>query len=117
MQGVIFTADLSAIQEESREIMNILRIENGVCKGLLDNAFRNGEVLTNITIPDSVTSIGDNAFRGCTGLKSVYIGNSVTSIGDNAFRDCTDLTIYGTRGSYAETYAKENNIQYFVSDI
>ena len=45
-----------------------------------------------ITIPNSVTSIGDYAFEGCSGLTSVTIPNSVTSIGEDAFSYCTSLT-------------------------
>ena len=47
--------------------------------------------LTSITLPNSVTSIGMYAFQNCTGLTSVVIGNSVTSIGNYAFKYCTGL--------------------------
>ena len=56
------------------------------------NLYLNGELVTDLVIPDSVTSIGDYAFRNCTGLTSVTIPNSVTSIGEDAFRNCTSLT-------------------------
>ena len=48
--------------------------------------------LTSVTISNSVTSIGDYAFFKCTGLTSVTIPNSVTSIGYDAFYGCTGLT-------------------------
>ena len=47
--------------------------------------------LTSVTIPNSVTSIGNYAFYKCSGLASVDIPNSVTSIGEYAFSDCSSL--------------------------
>ena len=52
----------------------------------------NEEEITELIIPDSVTSIGDFAFSGCTGLTSVTIPDSVASIGDFAFYGCSGLT-------------------------
>ena len=56
------------------------------------NLYLNGELVTELVIPDSVTSIGDYAFGGCTSLTNIEIPDSVTSIGDYAFGGCTSLT-------------------------
>ena len=59
--------------------------------------YLNGELLTDVNIPDSVTSIGDYAFYKCTSLTSITIPDSVTSIGEWAFYNCTSLkTVYYT---------------------
>ena len=52
----------------------------------------NGEEVTEVVIPDGVTSINYYAFSGCSGLTSVTIPSSVTSIRDNAFANCTGLS-------------------------
>ena len=54
--------------------------------------YLNNNEITDLVIPNSVTSIGNYTFIGCTGLTSVTIPNSVTSIGNNAFNGCTGLT-------------------------
>ena len=48
--------------------------------------------MTEITIPEGVTSIGNSVFFNCTGLTEVAIPESVTSIGDYAFAGCLSLT-------------------------
>ena len=49
-------------------------------------AFYENKSVTDVTIPDSVTSIEDIAFDGCASLASVTIPDSVNSIGEQAFR-------------------------------
>ena len=83
---------------------------------ILHGAFDDCSMLTSVTIPDSVTSIGSYAFRGCTGLTSVTIPNSVTSIGEDAFYGCTAEIIWGENpaitsiGNYAFSGYKGNLI-------
>ena len=48
--------------------------------------------LTNITIPNNITTIGISAFNGCRNLTSIKIPNSITSISSNTFSECTSLT-------------------------
>ena len=53
--------------------------------------FLNGEEISNLVIPDGVTSIGDYAFYDCSGLTSIEIPDSVTSVGTAAFAWCSGL--------------------------
>ena len=67
-------------------------------------AFYNCTGLTSVTIPDSVTSIGDYAFYKCTGLTSVSIPDSVTSIERDAFSGCTNLIQKENGVSYVDKW-------------
>ena len=53
--------------------------------------YLNGKEITNLVIPNGVTSIGGGAFYSCSNLISITIPNSVTSIGNKAFFNCTSL--------------------------
>ena len=57
-----------------------------------NNLYINGNLVTDLVIPSSVTSINWCAFEYCTSLKSVTIENGVKSINGFAFSDCTSLT-------------------------
>jgi hypothetical protein len=63
-----------------------------------------------VTISEGVTSIGKGTFGGCSKLNSMVIPEGVASIGRGAFDK--NITIHAPAGSYAETYAKENNIPF-----
>lgn len=58
---------------------------------MIDHAAFFNSVVTSVTIPDSVTSIGDDAFAFCSQLTNISIPNSVTFIGFSAFNSCTSL--------------------------
>ncbi len=65
---------------------------NGKAYSVYEYAFYDCASLTDIAIPNGVTSIGDSAFSSCTNLKSITIPSSITSIGSYAFSGCTGLT-------------------------
>ena len=59
-----------------------------------ESAFYHCESLTSIEIPSTVTTIGEDAFNACEGLTSVTFGENsqLTTIGDHAFYNCDNLT-------------------------
>lgn len=57
-----------------------------------DYTFYNCSCLTSVTIPNSVENIGNASFYNCSGLTSVTIPDSVTSIGRSTFYGCSGLT-------------------------
>ena len=67
-------------------------------------------------VKEGTKSIAANAFE-YRGLSSITIPESVTSIGTDAFYRCDNLTIYGYAGSYAETYASENEIPFVAISL
>ncbi len=66
-------------------------IPNGVTS-IGEYAFAYCRSLTSLTIPDSVTSVDNSAFYCCTSLTSVNIPASITGIGRYAFSGCESLT-------------------------
>ncbi len=73
--------------------MNISFLNAGsspLCYGA--DLYLNGELLTELIIPDSITTINSYWFRGCTSITSVTIPDSVTTIGEYAFDYCDSLT-------------------------
>ena len=81
------------------------------------STFEHCDVLESLRIPRRVTTIGDNAFKDCVKLTSITIPRSVTKISSNAFSYPKILTIYGVAGTYAETFAKENSIQFVDQQV
>lgn len=101
-------------------------------------AFYNCASLTSVVLPNSVRAIGEKAFARCNELKelvlpegqglktlgaeaftecssleSLTLPQSLVLIGDDAFSDCpVKLVVY--KDSYAEKWAKENNVEYEV---
>ena len=99
-------------------------------KVLEDNCFPFFECasLKEVVLPETLEKIGSGAFYGCISLKSIIVPKSVKEIGemalgyyrtddyvivdDNNSAKITDFTIYGTKGTEAERYAKENGFRF-----
>ncbi|MGM9616328.1 leucine-rich repeat domain-containing protein, partial [Butyricicoccus sp.] len=78
------------------------------------NAFYYMSSLKEITLPENVTSIGNYAFGYDKNLTKVYVPDMVSSINATAFSNCdtSKLVLSVAAGSYAEDYAKANDIAY-----
>jgi hypothetical protein len=92
-------------------ILNIPDVVDDILvTSIADRGFQNLTWLTDIFLPDHLTTIGQYAFKGCTSLKNVYLSQYTTSIGSYAFQNCTSLTTLtlpeglSVLGSYAFSY-------------
>ncbi|MBR5982274.1 MAG: leucine-rich repeat domain-containing protein [Bacteroidales bacterium] len=82
------------------------------------NLYINGELVTDLVIPNTVTEIKAATFYGATCLTSVTIPNSVTTIGPKAFGCCsnlTDMTIPFVGRSANETTGSVTTFGYLFS--
>lgn len=55
--------------------------------------FRNQINLTEVHLPETLTTIGSGCFEGCSSLVNINLPLSITTIGYNAFNGCTSLEI------------------------
>ncbi len=81
-----YDSDSSVPWYSYRSMITKLTLPEGLTS-IGNNAFYECTELTSVTIPGNVTIIMDDAFCRCYSLASVYIPNSVTCIGARAFRE------------------------------
>lgn len=75
-------------------------------------AFANCSALRGVIIPQNLRTIGDFAFLYCHEMEEISLPKSVSEIGISVFSDCPKLTVTVDKGSYAENYCKENQINF-----
>ena len=73
-------------------LLTSVTIPNSI-KTIDEEAFRECEELKTITVPGSITNIGKRAFYNCTTLESVFIQEGVTNIDSYSFALCYHLTL------------------------
>ena len=74
----------------NEELVTNLNIPDGVTS-IKESLFEDYTSLVSVEIPGSVTNIGNRAFSDCSGLANVIISDGITSIGEGAFFNCTGL--------------------------
>lgn len=77
-------------------------------------AFYNCIELEEVTLPNNLKEIEDCAFLFCMNLRKINIPKSVVYIGEETFVGCPYYSFCCEKDSYAEQYAKENEIPYIV---
>ena len=89
-EGVLYSKDMKTLVCCPGGKSGSLAIPDGVLT--IGHSAVNCALLTNVNIPDSVTTIGWCAFSGCESLSSIQIPKDVAIISDGAFEGCTSLT-------------------------
>ena len=110
--GVETITDLAftyAMSLKSIEIPNSVTYLGG-------DAFSSCLSLEWVILSDSLTSINSYAFYGCEKLSTVVIPQSISDIDDDAFIRTSIISVFGTPGSYAETFANGNNSEFIDID-
>ena len=70
--------------------IKMIKIGKGLTE-LPDFCFSDCELLEEVDIPDSVSSIGKFCFKNCISIKSIHISDNVTFLGAFSFINCKNL--------------------------
>lgn len=74
---------------------NLRTINLGNIRVLGEGALSSSNLMTEVTLPDSLVAIEGGAFSGCTALKTVKGGKNVKILGSGAFSGCGSLNDLG----------------------
>ncbi len=122
LETVNFKGNTTSIPYAAFRNCNIKRLDiPASVKSIGEEAFFGSYQMAAVTLHSGLSSIGAKAFYD-NNFKFVIIPASVTSIGEKAFGYISDsktidgFTIYGYRGTAAETYANENGFTFIPLD-
>jgi hypothetical protein len=87
------TSILSTALSTIKTSLNNFRFPTNIQIENIDGLFQDCILLTSLTIPSSVTSIGANTFNGCSVLTNVTIPSSVSTIESTAFTGCSNVKL------------------------
>ena len=122
LETVNFKGNTTSIPYAAFRNCNIKRLDiPASVKSIGEEAFFGSYQMAAVTLRSGLSSIGAKAFYD-NNFKFVIIPASVTSIGEKAFGYISDsktidgFTVYGYRGTAAETYANENGFTFIPLD-
>ena len=73
------------------DLGNIVTLPNGA--NSYSGVFRNQINLTEVHLPETLTTIGSRCFESCSSLVNINLPSSITTISYSAFNGCTSLEI------------------------
>ena len=117
-QGVLFDKEKTVLIKAPAKLSGSYEVPQGV-QEVSNDAFSNS-VLTEVTLPDSVTSIGDRVFYHCNYLTTVNIGKGLETVGFWITGYCYRLekfvvdpeNAHFSSGSWGELLSKDRTILY-----
>jgi len=115
--GPMNTTDLSVIKQSMPSLVS-LNLQHAELVQIPDNQFQNKNLMLEVILPDSLSSIGTRAFYGCTNIASIRIPKKVLSIPDYTFQNCSSLvSVFFSEGfrsmgyqCFYNNYALENSV-------
>lgn len=79
-------------------------------------AFEDSRMLKEIKIPVAVKTVCYGTFMNCTSLGKAVVPKNVTFIEDKAFENCPGLTIFGAKDSAADSYAEKVKLPFTATE-
>ena len=117
----VSTATITGLTPRGSQLSSVIipgSMDGYTISGIGNNAFRDCDNITDITIPDTVTTIGNNAFAECSNLLDMtLLGTAPPVMGAGVFYNCSVIisvpqVAVGTYQGYAGWTAYSTSIVY-----
>ncbi len=117
---IVISKDITSVGNYAfcyaQNVKSVIFEENSKTSNIGVLSFFNLPKITEVTLPETVTSINSNAFGDCFELTKLYVPQRVNFIYHSAFSNCNKINLNVAEGSYAEQFAIDRNINYTVRE-
>lgn len=134
IQEIILPDSVTTVEDYAFKGSRVTKVIWSKNAKIINNSVFANSYLTEIYIPEGVEEVRDSAFSACRNLMEVTLPQTVTSIGRSSFansglsyivlpKKLSSITttsfsgsvlFFGYEGSYGQTFAQENNIEFCV---